>query len=226
MSEMDDVLNEVRAEESSRRPRGRLALLIVAGIAAVAAISGATVLTVSATAGITAFEAQNSAPSPEAGSEPASGTVADIVAVPAAAEPTAPAESGSDAAADATTEEPVADDSDGAPVFDASTDVSTIPAPPADWPESEVLNARIWLQQQDIVADCMLEQGFTYEYTPFWLLTADDLPSGSSGDGGPGSAEWVALWGPDDQPLGEDYDWQQAGCHGYAVHVTGMDDAN
>ena len=39
--------------------------------------------------------------------------------------------------------------------------------------------------------------------------------------------EWQeAMWGAEDQPLGDSYDWQQAGCHGASVHATGMDDAH
>ena len=40
------------------------------------------------------------------------------------------------------------------------------------------------------------------------------------------SPKGIALWGPPDQGLGDAYDWRNAGCHGYAVHVTGRDDAH
>jgi hypothetical protein len=34
------------------------------------------------------------------------------------------------------------------------------------------------------------------------------------------------MYGADDQPFGDAYDWEHAGCHGVAVHFTGTDDAN
>ena len=46
-----------------------------------------------------------------------------------------------------------------------------------------------------------------------------------------GTAEFEALYGvaefgPDDPEVAPEYRWEDAGCHGYAVHVTGMDDAH
>ena len=111
------------------------------------------------------------------------------------------------------------------PPFDVNTDIDTIPIP-ADLSADEVANTKIWLTQQSIMAQCMGEKGFHYTYSVWWWpgeLHAGGRPAEGEG---PGTAFWVSLWGEDDQPLGVDYDWKQAGCHGYAVHVTGMDDAN
>ena len=36
----------------------------------------------------------------------------------------------------------------------------------------------------------------------------------------------VAEFGPDDPEVAPEYRWEDAGCVGYAVHVTGMDDAH
>jgi hypothetical protein len=238
MSEVDDLLEQVRNEESSRRPRGRTVILSIAGLATVAALTGGAILAVSASASIASFDAQNAAAASEVRSQPGDTTgdgavdaASDIEAAPAEA-PTsdAAANAAPDAATVPAAGEPAAAASDVPPVYDADTDFATIPAPPAEWPESELLNADVWLAQQEIVGDCMQEQGFDYSFTPFWLNVP--MPDEQETDepinlnGAPGSAQWVALWGADDQPLGEDYDWQQAGCHGYAVHVTGMDDAN
>ena len=107
------------------------------------------------------------------------------------------------------------------PTFDVATDIDTIPIP-ADFPPEEVANARIWLMQQSIVARCMDKEGFHFTYTTWWLRDPAG-PVGPAAGEGPGTAFWLALWGRDDQPFGDDYDWIQAGCQGYAVHATGMD---
>ncbi|MWV60434.1 hypothetical protein [Rathayibacter sp. VKM Ac-2754] len=113
----------------------------------------------------------------------------------------------------------------GQPVYDLSSDTDAF-VYPAAFDESERANADIWIEQQRIIAQCMLDQGFDYTYMLWW-----ERPSGPrSGDdpsegslypaGSPGS---VAEWG--EQTDGP-YDWTTAGCHGYAVHVTGQDDAH
>lgn len=109
----------------------------------------------------------------------------------------------------------------GSPRFDVATDINTIPIP-ADFPPSEVNNAKLWLTQQALVARCMDDQGFHFTYTPWWLRDVTAPPGPAEGEG-PGTAFWLALWGEDDQPFGDDYDWTEAGCVGYAVHATGMD---
>ncbi len=89
-------------------------------------------------------------------------------------------------------------------------------------------NVEVWLEQAGIIADCMLEQGYEYHFTPWYLYTPGErsLINSENWDGDMTSPKAVALWGAPDRGLGEDYNWREAGCHGYAVHVTGMDDAN
>jgi hypothetical protein len=80
-----------------------------------------------------------------------------------------------------------------------------------------------WLAFQQIVRECMAGAGHEYLYWEWWNpapgapgrfapmptdLTPDEV-----------SAWEFALHG--DAGLGDDYRWQDAGCWGYAVHVTG-----
>ncbi len=110
--------------------------------------------------------------------------------------------------------------------YDASTDITTIPRPPAGWSPSELANAEVWLLQQSIVADCMLDKGFEYVFMPWWMFPQKYNPGSENWDGDFSSPKGIALDGEPDRGLGEDYDWREAGCYGYAVHVTGMDNAN
>ena len=87
------------------------------------------------------------------------------------------------------------------------------------------LNAAIGAVQDRIITACMTAYGFDY---PAYLAA-------TAGDGGTGAAEmeeWIrsgvdstaffaALYG---EQTDEPYDWTRAGCVGYAVHITGMDD--
>lgn len=104
--------------------------------------------------------------------------------------------------------------------YDATTDPADVIIPEInEWGEP---NDGIWEAQQQIIARCMSDQGFWYAWTnnrgladPEWgslILTEQ------------GEAAELAEYG--DTPLGDAYDWSRAGCHGYAVHVTGMDDAH
>jgi hypothetical protein len=96
---------------------------------------------------------------------------------------------------------------------------------PSDWPEAEVENARIWLEQAKIIGECLAGKGFVYSYTPFWLLESGPTePWHMSVPEAEQNAAWLALWG--DTGAGPDYRWEDAGCHGYAVHVTGQDKAH
>lgn len=103
----------------------------------------------------------------------------------------------------------------------------------------------VWDLQQYYIAQCMAEQGFEWR----WAYYSTDFPGGlpvefgtqsghipnrvkgyilpgSWDDQTPGFQE--ALWG--ENSIGGDpnyeYSWDTAGCHGYAVHVTGQDDAH
>ncbi|UOE43855.1 hypothetical protein [Agromyces larvae] len=106
------------------------------------------------------------------------------------------------------------------PVYGAQTDPATIPLPEG-LTDAQAANARIWLQQSVIIAQCMAEQGFEYFFTPYWQRQAtSNLVSPVP----VGSPAWFALTG--ETGAGDAYRWEDAGCQGYAVHVTGMDDAN
>jgi hypothetical protein len=203
VSEIEDLLANDREQQPVKPRRGsRVALLIAAGGLSVA-FAAAALLGVSATASIiSAFGLDN--PSPTASAETTT-AVAETALTSSAAPGPSPV-------AAATIAEP--------PIYDASTDIATIPRPPADWSADQLANAEIWLTQSAIIGDCMLEKGYEYHFTPSWQGStpwkfADQAPS-----------EALALWGPTDRGLGDDYDWRDAGCQGYAVHVTGMDDAH
>ncbi|GAA1798525.1 hypothetical protein [Agromyces neolithicus] len=82
---------------------------------------------------------------------------------------------------------------------------------------------RQWLAFQQIVRECMADAGHEYLYWEWWNASSaksnrfPPLPADLTGD--EYSAWQFALYG--DSPLGDDYDWQRAGCWGYAVHLTG-----
>jgi hypothetical protein len=117
--------------------------------------------------------------------------------------------------------EPVAEPMPGAaPSFDEQ-----LASIPSDWPQSEIENARIWLEQARIITDCMADEGFEYTYEPFWLATPGRAEAWPQNDPDVDQdAASLALWG--DTDVAADYRWEDAGCHGYAVHVTGMDNAH
>jgi hypothetical protein len=211
MSEIDELLSDVRQHEPARVRRGGRIALIIAGIGLLSAVAAGAILATSATMSIASVglgeaTADDAVGAPVTGDEHSS----DITALSEPTQPAAP---------------PV---ESGPPRYDASTDIATIPPPPADWPADEVANAKISLTQKEIIADCMLEKGYDFYFTPHWLYAPGQTPTSytQNWDGDRESAKAAALWGPTDQGLGADYDWRNAGCRGYAVHVTGMDDAN
>ena len=101
--------------------------------------------------------------------------------------------------------------------YDATTDPASI-VPSTD----SYLSDGIWEAQQQIIAKCMADQGFWYAWTNNRALLDSERPTMILSEDSP--AAELAEYG--DTPLGDAYDWTRAGCHGYAVHVTGMDDAN
>lgn len=85
---------------------------------------------------------------------------------------------------------------------------------------AERANAEIWVDQQFITATCMAEQGYPYEFMMWWERGSD--PKGLVRlNQSYGADEQLALWG--DTGAGADYHWEDAGCVGYSVHVTGQD---
>lgn len=114
---------------------------------------------------------------------------------------------------------------DGVTVRDVDSDIESFTYP-ASFGEGELANARIWVQQQRLVAECMVGKGFDYTYVLWW-----ERPTGPRAVDDPdasalypaGTPGFTAEYGEEtDAP----YDWTTAGCHGYAVHATGQDDAN
>ena len=82
---------------------------------------------------------------------------------------------------------------------------------------------RQWLAFQQIVRDCMTATDHEYLYWEWWNPKSAQsnrfppMPADLTSD--EFEAWELALYG--DSPLGDDYDWQRAGCWGYAVHLTG-----
>lgn len=112
----------------------------------------------------------------------------------------------------------------GTPLYDGNSDPALVTMPTAD---SAYFGRplQLHIDQQFIAAKCMFERGFDdYTFSFEWERTPADQARGDVNDGPRiGSSEFDALHGI----LGdEEYRWQDAGCWGYAVHVTGQDDAN
>lgn len=194
------------SEYEPRRARRAKIALAVAAVATVAAVGGGAAFAVSSASVIADHDAE-------------SGPLVELPAV-TPAPPTA--------VTDVTGDEPIGGESTatadaGFPIYDADTEIATIPRPAND---PDPANTEIWLTQQRITAQCMRDQGFEYRYTAYWLV--DDPVAASANLGNPpyveGSAYSLAIGG--DSGAGDDYRWEDAGCTGYAVHVTGMDDAN
>jgi hypothetical protein len=110
------------------------------------------------------------------------------------------------------------------PVYDADTDINTIPVPTGQ-PDSELQSATTRPTLQGLVADCLREKELEHTFRPPVLVPRDHIPSWPAGPIS-GTAEWAALDGETNRPLGDDYGWRTAGCRGNAGHLTGMDDAN
>ena len=153
MSEIEDLLAEVRKHEPARARRGSRIALAIAGVGVGAAVIAGGVLGVSAAANI-AQAGLADQPTADSVQEVSAATIADPTADPAA--PDSDAVSNPDAA-------PAAGAESAPPEYDATTDISTIPRPSADWP----VDVEVWLEQQAIIADCMLEQGYEYVFTPY-----------------------------------------------------------
>lgn len=199
MSEIEELLQGVRAEshQAGDRRGGRV-VMALAGTAAIVTLCSMGVFAVAATTTLVSAEATTEAASAVA--EPAVKNVVATETQPVAAAAPAPA---------------TAD-----PAFGASTDPADVPMPDGVSGD-ELANARIWVEQQVITANCMQDQGFEYTFTPSWLRASHENLTSPVPLFTPA---WTALVG--NTGGGEDYNWEDAGCQGYAVHITGMDDAN
>ena len=220
MPEINDLLD---AERNRRRPavrRARVAL-IVAGAATVVAVgTGATLAATAATSLIT-HEAVSAAVD-----APVSSPLEQMT-------PTTEPRPSADAPA--ATETPAAvqtaENEFGIPIYDASTDIATIPRPVDD---HDPTSTEVWLTQQSIIADCMDEKGLEYHYTGYWLVPPGvtweqwmaALDAAEAGTAEFEALHGVAEFGHDDPDVAPEYRWEDAGCVGYAVHVTGRDDAH
>ena len=223
---------------------GGVAVALIAAVfaGAAAAMTGAPVfydarLTHPAPNSSGAFEvSEGEAPQPSTDGTPDGDAVDEPIAPPEAApqpaepsptpstEPTEPATPPSEPppTGDVLTPTPIPDDpaaghpAPGGPdSVEPSPDGTLTPPPPEQ--------RREWLAFQQIVRECMAAAGHEYLYWEWW-----DPQSAESNRFPPMPADltpdeytaWeFALYG--DSALGDDYDWEQAGCWGYAVHLTG-----
>ncbi|ANJ26103.1 hypothetical protein [Agromyces aureus] len=231
---LDDERQREHQRTQRRMPRHRLALLLGA-VGAVIAIGTGSALAAAAVASITERDelnavAEASLPvfTPPAELEPST--------TPPAPNPTeAPAAAAAEETA--VVEDPVEPDPGGIAiihghtVYDENTDLALIPRPSAEFVQEWAFDAEVILMQNHLDAVCMAEKGFKAAYILLWETweQGDTMQAVGALDtfNESRNPEWQeAMWGADDQPLGDAYDWQQAGCHGASVHHTGMDDAN
>ncbi|KQM82607.1 hypothetical protein [Agromyces sp. Leaf222] len=239
------LLDEERERENRstqrRMPRHRVALLIGA-VGAVIIIGTGSALTAAAVASITEYDELNAA------AEASSPVITPTELAPSAILPAETAtETAAEAPAAAAAEETVVDEAAtedpvepapggittilGHTVYDETTDLALIPRPSPEFIEEWALDFDTIVMQSHLDAVCMADKGFQAAFLPIWDTweSGDTMEAVGALDAFNDSRnpEWqLAMWGADDQPLGEDYDWKQAGCHGASVHDTGMDDAH
>ena len=239
---LDDERRREAQRHERRMPRHRAALLVGAVGAAIAIGTGAA-LTAAAVSEINGYDQQTAAftaapdVSPPAPDAPTDSTPAADPA-PVAADPDP---SASPAPASAAGEDDVDADAEPDPggiatilgytVYDETSDLDLIPRPSAEFVQEWPLDYETMLMQSHLDAVCMAEKGFKAAFIPMWQTweTGDPMAVLAELDAFNDSQnpEWQeAYWGADDQPLGDAYDWKQAGCVGASVHYTGMDDAN
>lgn len=112
------------------------------------------------------------------------------------------------------------DDGSDTPIYDATTDLDSLTYP-STFDTDELANAKLWVKQQQLTAKCMATKGFDYTYKLWWERSSTDKnPEALYPMGSPG---YIAEYG---QPSDGAYDWQTAGCSGYASHQVGTDHAN
>ena len=180
-NEIDSILQDLNSDNATAHgPTSQRRLLITTGVVA----ATTTLLTVGALAfwGVTALVD----PQPAA-AVTANGGLSYMAAAPSTAVPTE---------VPASAESAIVTAGADMPVYNADTDISTIPLP-TNQSDSEVENAKVWLTQQGIIADCMRDQGFDYTFTPWYLYPKDYFPEGPSVT--PGTPAWVALDGAPDR---------------------------
>ncbi|MBD8518624.1 hypothetical protein IFU11_16895 [Plantibacter sp. CFBP 8804] len=113
----------------------------------------------------------------------------------------------------------------GTPLYDVNSDRSLITVPDSV-DEYRKQQFPVWIDQQFIIAKCMADLGFDYVFVLDWERTPSDRENGKQNEGPHvDTPEWEALQGTWVESGGE-YRWEDAGCNGYAVHLTGMDGQN
>lgn len=236
VSDVEEILADVRKRRSGGARMGSRIALALAGTGVAAAIAAGATLGASATASISrqgfgspesaviVYESTTKYVPATGGNVPSEEELGALGVADGASDETAASDG------TASSDETTSSDGTASPVeppkYDALTDLGTIPPPPSSWSAEELANAKVWLKQQSIIADCMLQKGFEYEFSPWWTWPADYRPGSDTGEVEYNVEEGIALHGEPDRALGDDYDWREAGCDGYAVHVTGMDNAN
>lgn len=244
---LDDERRREAQRHERRMPRHRAALLVGAVGAAIAIGTGAA-LTAAAVSEINGYDQQTAAftaapdvsAAPDSATESMPGADSATDRTPAATDPD-PSASPVPASAAGEASASVDDGVEPAPggidtilgytVYDETSDLDLIPRLSAEFLEEWPIDVETGLMQSHLDALCMAEKGFKAAFIPMWQTweTGDPMAVLAELDSFNDSQnpEWQeAYWGAPDQPLGDAYDWKQAGCHGASVHYTGMDDAN
>ncbi len=230
---LDDERRREEQRDEQRMPRRRVALLVGA-VGAIVVIGTGTALIAAAVSEINGQEQQVAA-----------STAAPDVSAPVSDAATGPTPATSDPVPSASpppASAAIDDAVESAPggiatilgytVYDETSDLDLVPRPSAEFLEEwGNIDLETILMQSHLDAVCMAEKGFEAAYVPMWQTwetgdtdaVLDELDAFNDAR----NPEWQeAMWGAEDQPLGDSYDWQQAGCHGASVHATGMDDAH
>lgn len=108
----------------------------------------------------------------------------------------------------------------GTPVYDANTDPALVTYPSTLTPQQrtvqELLVARNFLASQ-----CMADLGLDFTFSLAWERTDSQRRSGTIDLPAVGTPEWKAYVGT--RFAGESYNWEDAGCGGYAEHILESD---
>ncbi|GGI43969.1 hypothetical protein BCL57_000225 [Agromyces flavus] len=234
---LQDLLDDEQRREERRQerstPRHRIAL-VVGAVGAVIAIGTGAALTAAAVSEISGDGQQTAASTAAPDVSAAAPPDAAMVPTPPTIDP---GPSATPSPASAVVEDAVAPEPGGITtilgytVYDETSDLDLIPRPSAEFLEEWPFDVEVGLMQDHLDAVCMAEKGFRAAFIPMWQTweTGDTMAVINELDAfnDARTPEWrEAMYGADDQPLGNAYDWQQAGCHGAAVHATGMDDAH
>lgn len=104
----------------------------------------------------------------------------------------------------------------GTPVYDAKTDPKLVTYPSTLTPQQRAVQ-ELLVTRNFIAAQCMAELGLDFTFSLPWERTEDQRRSNSIDLPAVGTPEWKAYVGT--RLAGESYNWEDAGCGGYAEHV-------